>query len=108
MWGQPEVPGIDPGELRRRQAEGWTVVDVRTDEEWAQGRIRGSQHVRLDELVARMEELPQQVICVCAVGARSAVATQYLLHHGKDAVNLRGGVQAWSARGGALEYDLTS
>ena len=66
------VPGIQPAELPERQAEGWMLLDVRNDEEWAQGRIEGSVHIPMDQVVARLDEIGDRVVCICAVGARSA------------------------------------
>jgi len=103
MWGQPEVPGLDPADVAAKQSEGWMLLDVRTDDEWAAGRIAGARHIPIDELVARLGEVGDQVLCVCAVGGRSAHATQFLLAQGREALNLRGGVQAWAGEGRPLE-----
>lgn len=94
-----EIPTIRPADLAAKQAEGWMLLDVRTDEEWAQGRIEGSVHVPMDQVVARMDEIGDQVVCICAVGARSERVTQYLNQHGVEAVNLEGGVYGWAAEG---------
>ncbi len=103
MWGQPEVPSLDPADVAAKQAAGWMLLDVRTDEEWAEGRIAGATHIPLDQLVSRLPEVSDRVICVCAVGGRSALATQFLAAQGKEAVNLDGGVHAWAAQGRPLE-----
>jgi rhodanese-related sulfurtransferase len=79
------------------------LLDVRTDEEWAEGRIPGATHIPLNELVARLDEVTDPVVCICAVGGRSARATQFLQAQGREAVNLDGGVQAWAAQGGGLQ-----
>jgi rhodanese-related sulfurtransferase len=39
------------------------------------------------------------VLCVCAVGARSAQAVLFLRSRGLDAVNLHGGMLAWNNAG---------
>jgi rhodanese-related sulfurtransferase len=97
------VPSVDPSEASARIGEGWTLVDVRTDEEWAGGRIAGSLHIPMDQLVERLDELGERVVCVCAVGARSARVAQYLNAQGREAVNLDGGIHAWAEAGLALQ-----
>jgi rhodanese-related sulfurtransferase len=96
------VPSVTAAELAAKQAEGWELLDVRTDEEWAQGRILGSTHIPMDQIVARLDEVGDQVVCICGVGARSARVTQYLLAQGREAVNLEGGVHGWADQGRPL------
>lgn len=103
MWEQPEVPSVDPVDVADKQSEGWMLLDVRTDEEWADGRIAGATHIPLDQLVARLDEVGDRVVSVCALGGRSARATQFLAAQDKEALNLDGGVQRWAAEGRPLE-----
>jgi len=98
-----DVPTIDAAEVNSLVAQGWRLLDVRTDEEWAAGRIPGSLHIPMDQLVARLDEVGDQVLCVCAVGGRSARVTQYLTSQGREALNVEGGVHGWAARGGPIE-----
>jgi rhodanese-related sulfurtransferase len=93
------VPSVTPSEVASKINDGWTLVDVRTDDEWALGRIAGSVHIPMDELVTRLEEVGDHVICVCAVGARSARVAEYLNTQGREAVNLDGGIYAWAEAG---------
>ncbi len=94
-----DAPGINPDEVAGRRADGWTLLDVRSDEEWADAHIDGAVHIPMDQIMERMGEVDEQVICVCAVGARSARVTQFLNAQGKDAVNLLGGVYGWADAG---------
>ena len=98
MFGN-EVPSVRPSEVAARVAEGWMLLDVRTDDEWADGRIAGSVHIPLDQLMQRLHEVDDRVICVCAVGARSARVAQFLNAQGRAAVNLDGGLHAWANSG---------
>ena len=98
-----EVPTIHAADVPGLVDEGWRLVDVRTDEEWASGRIPGSLHVPMDQVVARLEEVGDRVLVVCAVGGRSARVTQYLRGQGRDALNVEGGVHGWAAGGGPIE-----
>lgn len=102
MFASP-VPVVHPAELTARQAGGWMLLDVREPDEWAAGRIPGSTHIPMAEILTRMDEVGDRVVCICAVGARSARVTQYLNAQGRDAVNLDGGIAAWAAEGRPLE-----
>lgn len=97
-----QLPSITPADLQGRLDDGWSVVDVRTDDEWADGRLDGSQHVPIDQVMARLGEIPDSVVVVCASGRRSAQVTAYLLDQGRQAVNLDGGLHAWTDSGRAL------
>ena len=99
MFGSSSVPSVTVQDVAAKKADGWMLLDVRTDEEWADGRIEGSTHIPLDQVVARLDEVEDRVVCICAVGGRSARATQFLLAQGKDAVNLDGGIHAWAGEG---------
>lgn len=98
-----EVPSIAPADVPAHLSQGWTLLDVRTDSEWQQGRIAGSVHIPMDQLVARVSEVDDPVICVCAVGGRSARVTQYLRAQGRTAANLDGGLSAWASEGRPVE-----
>jgi len=98
-----EVAAVQPGEVAARMAEGWMLLDVRADDEWAGGRIAGSVHIPMDQLMQRLDEVEDRVVCVCAVGARSARVAQFLTTQGREAVNLDGGLYAWANSGFSIE-----
>ena len=100
---ETEVPAVRPEEVAGRVAEGWMLLDVRTDDEWAEGRIAGSVHIPMDQLMQRIDEVDDRVVCVCAVGARSARVAQFLNAQGREAVNLEGGISAWGSSGLPIE-----
>lgn len=97
-----ELPTMTVDQLAALPGPEWMLLDVRTDAEWDEGRIEGSTHIPLDQLIARIDEVSDKVVCICAMGGRSAQATAYLISVGRDAVNLDGGVQAWEASGRPL------
>jgi rhodanese-related sulfurtransferase len=97
------VPSISPSEAADRVAEGWMLLDVRTDDEWAEARIPGAVHIAMDQLTSRLDEVADRVVCVCAVGARSARVAQFLNAQGYEAVNLDGGIYAWADDGHPVE-----
>ena len=97
-----------PAELARElegpHAGQLLLVDVREPHEWAAGRLPGSVHIPLGTLQARTAEIPAErtPVFICAVGGRSMAACRYFSGLGRDAVNLRGGVHAWSDAFGQL------
>lgn len=97
------VPSVAPPEVADLLADGWTLLDVRTDREYADARIAGAVHIPMDQLTGRLAEVGDRVVAVCAVGGRSARVTEYLNAHGYQAVNLDGGIQAWAHAGLAVE-----
>jgi rhodanese-related sulfurtransferase len=99
----PEIPTVSVSDVARQLEAGWTLLDVRTDQEWAAGRMPGALHIPMDQLMRRLDEVGDQVICVCAVGGRSARVTQFLNSRGRDAVNLEGGIYAWVDAGLPVE-----
>jgi rhodanese-related sulfurtransferase len=94
-----ETPTVLPAEVAAKVAGGWTLLDVRTDQEWAEARIDGARHIPMDQLMGRLDEIDDQIICVCAVGARSARVAQFLNTRGIQAANLDGGLYAWADAG---------
>ena len=100
------IPELDVRTVEPRVAAGeMAVLDVREPEEWAAGRIAGSVHVPVGELVARQDEIPEDapLLVVCRTGSRSAWATEMLARAGYDATNLAGGLVAWETAGLPLE-----
>ena len=75
------------------------LVDVREPQEWAAGRIPGSVHIPLASLPARFAEIPadRAPVFICAAGARSMAACRFAAQAGRDAINLDGGLYAWTA-----------
>ncbi len=85
-------------ELDAQLAEGAVLVDVRTPREYAEGAIPGSINIPLDDIRARIAEIPDgRLIVHCKVGQRGHTAVRLLAQLGRDAVNLDGGYLTWSA-----------
>jgi rhodanese-related sulfurtransferase len=79
---------------------GARVIDVRTPAEAAGGVIPKAILIPVDELEARLAELPKDgaptVVC-CAGGGRSAAACEFLSRQGfTNLFNLEGGMNSWS------------
>ncbi|SJN21714.1 Putative pyridine nucleotide-disulphide oxidoreductase [Microbacterium esteraromaticum] len=83
-------------ELDSAVQAGAVVVDVRTAAENALGAIPGSINVSLDDLRARLDDLPAgELIVHCQVGQRGHTAVRLLRQHGRAARNLDGGYLTW-------------
>ena len=89
-----EVPGLDPATT--------LLLDVRRAEERASGRLPGSTHIPLDELRARLGELPRdrEIVVHCQSGQRSYFASRILTQNGFKVRNLTGSYRTWKASGG--------
>ena len=77
-----------------------TVVDVRSEAEYAGGHIAGSSNIPLPHLAARLGEIPadRPVAVHCEGGYRSAIAASLLQQLGRRNVHdLVGGYKAWLA-----------
>ena len=63
------------------------VLDVRRNDEWAEGRIDGAVHIPLHDLEARFDEIPDGVVWVhCASGYRASIAASLLDRAGRTVV----------------------
>ncbi len=84
-----EVASLDPKQT--------VLLDVRRDDERAKGFIPGSIHIPLDEVRARMNELPRdrEIIVHCQSGQRSYFACRILSQHGFRVRNLTGSFRTW-------------
>ncbi|WP_136606428.1 rhodanese-like domain-containing protein [Paenibacillus dokdonensis] len=91
---------IEPSELRRRllAGESLQMIDVREDDEVAQGKISGAKHIPLGEIPDRLDEIPKEceVIMICRSGGRSMRACQFLQQHGIECTNMTGGMLQWN------------
>jgi rhodanese-related sulfurtransferase len=85
--------------LAKAIAEGSVrLIDVRRDDEWAEGRIEGAEHIPLDQFDPASLDLSdvREVVLYCRSGRRSGIAAEQLAKHtGKPAKHLEGGILAW-------------
>jgi rhodanese-related sulfurtransferase len=82
------------------------VLDVRTPQEFAEGHVLGAKLIPVQELEARLDEVPDNapVYVICRSGNRSRTASEILIKNGKrDVRNVEGGVIAWAQTGFHLE-----
>ena len=76
------------------------IIDVRTENEHTQSRIRGSRNIPLNQLRERINEIPAEgsVVVHCQSGYRSAMGMGILEQGGlTNATHMVGGIAAWEA-----------
>ena len=102
-----DIGGIEPvtrAELgRRMRAGGVLVIDARPAAEYAAAHIAGAMSIPLDELPARLAELPRsaEVVAYCRgrFCAMSLDAVRLLREHGYRARPMDGGLPEWRDEG---------
>ncbi|HEX5947014.1 MAG TPA: MBL fold metallo-hydrolase [Acidimicrobiales bacterium] len=76
-------------DLARKRGDGELVVlDVRRQDEWAEGHIEGALHIPLDQVEVRMDEVPadRPVWVHCASGFRASIAASLVDRAGRTVV----------------------
>jgi len=97
--GLPAFVSVD--EAYQMYNEGTFVLDVRTPEEWNEFHAPDTTLIPLDQLAARVNELPkdQPIVVICRSGNRSQTGRDILLQAGFDATSVNGGLNEWRATG---------
>ena len=86
-------------EVRRLAEEGAAIIDVREEDEYAQGHIKGALNIPLSQLRDRLSEIPRDVPLYlhCRSGQRSYNAVRALMQSGfKEVYNVAGSFVALS------------
>ncbi len=98
---------IDVNEAREMMSrDDVVVIDVREPHEYNAGHIPNARLIPVNSVYARREELPRDkdIIMVCAVGQRSALAAEMAAAAGLTRLyNLDGGTEAWIKAGLPIE-----
>ncbi|MGC9220074.1 MAG: molybdopterin-synthase adenylyltransferase MoeB [Solirubrobacteraceae bacterium] len=103
------IDEVDPAAVRDQLQIGVLVIDVRQDEEWANGHIPGARHVAKSHLEIRIESVAtdrnQPIIVYCAVGVRSVWAARTLMEDFgyRNVSSMIGGFSMWKDRGYEIE-----
>ena len=96
-----QIDEIAPADLKARIDRGDRpfILDVREPEEVAVAAFPHATHIPMGDIPSRLIELDpdRETIVVCHHGVRSAQVAMYLARMGfEHAVNLIGGIDAWS------------
>ena len=75
-----------------------TLLDVREAWELNVASVPGVLHIPMGEVAERVGEIDRnrEVVVLCRSGRRSLEVAKYLQQNGFRAVNLAGGILAWS------------
>jgi rhodanese-related sulfurtransferase len=93
---------IEVSEADEMMKDGAAVIDVREPNEYSAGHVPGAKLIPVNTVYAKREELPRDkdLIFVCAVGQRSALACEMAAAAGLTRLyNLEGGTDAWIKSG---------
>jgi rhodanese-related sulfurtransferase len=104
-----EATELDVDSLKQRldAGEDVFVLDVRRPEELEQeGLIEGSVNIPIDDLEARMAEVPKDkpLAIYCHVGGRASRAAGLLRENGYTEPIEYGGITAWKEKGYEVEF----
>jgi molybdopterin/thiamine biosynthesis adenylyltransferase/rhodanese-related sulfurtransferase len=109
-----EIDEVDAVETRELLdgAEPPLLVDVREDDEWAEGHLPGAVHVSRGNLESRIEQAApdrsRPIVLYCAAGNRSAFAAKTLEELGYEHVSsLSGGFTDWKRNGFPVQLPRT-
>lgn len=93
---------ISVEEAAEKRDQGAFILDVRQQDEWEEYHIADATLIPLDELPARLSEVPkdQEIVVVCRSGSRSAQGRDTLLEAGYTSVtSMAGGMSQWRDKG---------
>jgi rhodanese-related sulfurtransferase len=97
---------IDVNEAKEMIENGAVVIDVREPHEYQAGHVPDAKLIPVNSVYARRDELPKDkdIVFVCAVGQRSALACEMAAAAGLTRLyNLEGGTEAWIKSGLPVE-----
>lgn len=74
------------------------IIDVRENEEVANGMIESAKHIPLETIPHSVNELDKEkdYVFVCRSGGRSMTAAAFMDEHGFNVSNLKGGMKEWT------------
>jgi rhodanese-related sulfurtransferase len=95
---------VDVAEFEKQMAGAGILLDVRTDQEFAEGHMKGAVQIDYSkpDFKNKIAELDKEtpVYVYCRSGARSGGAAKIMKDMGfKEVYNLEGGILAWQRAG---------
>ena len=91
----------------------YVFVDVRRMDEYVDGHVAGATFITVDDLLGRIDELPQDknLLFICAAGVRSGLACEMAAAMGMDTdklFNVEDGAGPWIEKGYPTSYGSDS
>ena len=110
-----QVPGEPYTRVSAKEANdllkkgGAVAIDVRRQDEFRAGHVKGAMWIPVDDIIPRYDELPQsgKLLFICAVGARSGLACEYAAAMGAEQArlfNIEDGTPTWIQQGLPASY----
>ena len=104
----PKITEITVAETLEKQANGTILIDVREDNEWADGHAKDSVHIGRGvierDIIHKIPEKNTEMILYCGGGYRSALAADNLQKMGYTKIlSMKGGWTAWQEEGAPVE-----
>jgi len=103
----PSVKSVDANQFHELMSDGYTVIDVRTKEEFGYGHIKNAKLIDIykSDFGDKINELDKngKYLVYCQSGSRSKQAVAFMNKSGiDDAINLTGGIMTWHRAGKPL------
>lgn len=99
LYNEDLFETIELDQVEDYVVNGYHIVDVREVEEYETGHIQGAMNVPLSVLEVNGFSLlkhDEKYIVICRSGNRSITASNILVDHGYDIVNVREGMSSWT------------
>jgi rhodanese-related sulfurtransferase len=107
---QNSIQEITPAEVKQKldQNQDFVLLDVREDEEWAEGHLPNAIHIPRVQIPEEFEEQcsdkQKNIVAYCARGRRSLMAAETLVKMGYTNVqSMAGGIVSWHDQGLPIE-----
>ncbi len=97
-----KTPSISVSQLQEKLRSTVHLLDVRSSAEYRGGHILQAENLPLERVERFSAKTTEPIYVICQSGMRSKKAVAILRKKGIDAVNVRGGMNAWQGpvRGG--------
>ena len=99
MWFFSRVPSVTWKEVDKTK----DIIDVREDDEWKEGHVKGLIHIPLQNIgYYEPKDKEEPVYIVCRSGNRSSQAARFLKSKGINAINVKGGMLEYKGELGKI------